>query len=417
MSAGRVGVAVVGAGPAGIAAACRAAEAGRSVAVLDEGFSAGGQIWRHLGGRPPAEAAPWLARLAASGAAVHAGAALFEISGGQGDFRLAAEQGGRRLELRAGQVVLAAGARELLLPFPGWTLPGVAGAGGLQALHKGGWDVAGKRVVLAGSGPLLLAVASGLAEAGATIALVAEQAGGTALASFGLRLLTRPGKLLEGLRYRGTLGARFRTGWWVARAEGGDRLGGVVVTDGARTEAVACDALGVSFGLVPNVEVARLLGARLSGGAVAVDGAQRTSVPGLLAAGEVCGVAGAEVALAEGQLAGLAAAGLAPEAALAAARDRGRSLAVAMARAFALRPEVRRMPPPDTVVCRCEDVRAADLDPAWKPRQAKLATRAGMGPCQGRVCGAALGAILGWEPDTVRSPLKPVSLSTLLSEE
>jgi len=410
-------VAVVGAGPAGMAAACRAAEAGRTVAVLDEGFAEGGQIWRHLGFPPPAEARPWIARFRATGATLLSGTAVFEASGGEGDWRLAAERGGKRLEVRAGSLVLASGARELLLPFPGWTLPGVTGAGGLQSLHKGGWSVSGKRVVLAGSGPLLLAVASGLAAAGAEIACVAEQTSRSALAAFGLRLIAHPEKLAQGVRYRASLGPRFRTGWWVIRAEGKDALSSVVVTDGSRTEALRCDALGISFGLVPNTELARWLGARIAAGAVAVDGAQRTSVPGLFAAGEVCGVAGADVALAEGQIAGLSAAGSAPDPRALSARDRGRRLAAAMAQAFALRPEVLRLPPPDTVICRCEDVRLGELDSAWRVRQAKLYTRLGMGACQGRVCGAALAALLDWEADTVRSPLKPVPLSALVSEE
>jgi hypothetical protein len=88
-----------------------------------------------------------------------------------------------------------------------------------------------------------------------------------------------------------------------------------------------------------------------------------------------------------------------------------------MERAFALRPEVLRPPPPDTVVCRCEDVRAGDLDPAWTTREAKLQTRAGMGPCQGRICGAALARLHGREPPVPRSPLVPVPLSTLVPEE
>jgi len=419
MSLVRAEVAVVGAGPAGLSAACRAAEAGCTVAVLDEGFAEGGQIWRHLVAPPPAEARPWIERFRASGAKLLSGAAVFEASGKEGDWHLAAERGGKRLDVRAERLVLASGARELLLPFPGWTLPGVTGAGGLQALYKGGWKVSGRRVVLAGSGPLLLAVASGLAEAGAEIVCVAEQAPGSALAGFGLRLLARPGKLLEGIRYRATLGPRFRTGWWVASAEGKGEAGltSVALTDGARTETLRCDALGISYGLVPNTELARWLGARVTGGAIAADAGQRTSVAGLLAAGEACGVAGADVALAEGQLAGLSAAGAAADPAAAAARDRGRALASAMARAFALRPEVRRPPPPGTVVCRCEDVRAEELDASWKVRQAKLYTRVGMGACQGRVCVAALAAMLGWDADTVRSPLKPVPLSVLLSEE
>ncbi|MFO0580869.1 MAG: FAD-dependent oxidoreductase [Anaeromyxobacter sp.] len=416
-------VCVVGAGPAGVAAACRAAEAGRRVALLDEGFGPGGQIWRHApAGPPPAEARPWLERLSRSGAEVLRHAALFEARRAGAGFRLSAELrtdgGPARLDVDARAVVLATGARELLLPFPGWTLPGVAGAGGLQALVKGGLDVRGKRVVLGGTGPLLLAAAEALAHAGAEVVAVAEQAGTAALAGLGLRLFGKPGKLGQALRLGRALGPRLRTGTWIERAEGKDAVEAVVLTDGRREERVACDLLGASFGLVPSAEAARLLGAAVAAGAVTVGDHQKTSVPGLFAAGELCGVAGVEVALAEGQLAGLAAAGLPIEPALAADRRAGRDFARAMDRAYALRPEVLRPLAPALVVCRCEDVRAGDLDAAGatSAREAKLATRAGMGPCQGRVCGAALERLRGHEPATPRSPIVPVSLSTLLEE-
>ncbi|HEY8020082.1 MAG TPA: pyridine nucleotide-disulfide oxidoreductase, partial [Thermoanaerobaculia bacterium] len=124
-----------------------------------------------------------------------------------------------------------------------------------------------------------------------------------------------------------------------------------------------------------------------------------------------------EQALVEGEIAGLAAAGRPVDAGLRRRRDHGRAWGEALAAAFALRPEVVCLARPETVICRCEDVRLGDLDPAWSPRQAKLLTRAGMGPCQGRVCGPALAALFSradWELGTVRPPLKPVALGTLV---
>jgi hypothetical protein len=150
-------------------------------------------------------------------------------------------------------------------------------------------------------------------------------------------------------------------------------------------------------------------------GAVAVDDQQRTSVAGVFAAGEACGVGGADLALVEGEIAACAAMGKpeGPGRVLVARRARLRSFARRLESTFALRDEVRTLARPDTIVCRCEDVAFGRLHPEWTPRQAKLYTRVGMGPCQGRVCGAALETLFGWPPDTVRPPLYPVRLDAL----
>jgi hypothetical protein len=112
-------------------------------------------------------------------------------------------------------------------------------------------------------------------------------------------------------------------------------------------------------------------------------------------------------------MAGLAAVGRTPEPALVAARSRWRAFTAELERAFALRDELRLLPSPETLVCRCEDVRFERLRREWTPRQAKLYTRAGMGPCQGRVCGPALEFLFGWTADSVRPPLVPVPLEAL----
>jgi thioredoxin reductase len=419
----RCDVAVVGAGPAGVAAACRAAESGAQTELFDEGLAPGGQIHRRLPDRPPPGAArAWLDRLARSGAVLFAEASVFDAQVQDGGFRLQVEKGGRRLVVRARGVVLATGARELFLPFPGWTLPGVCGAGGAQALWKTGAAMRGRRAVVAGSGPLLLPVAASLVKAGARVEIVAEQASRLALGRFASALLRRPGKLVEAARYRsGFGGAVYRTGTWVAEARGERNLEGVVLTDGRRRLPIECDLLAVGWGLAPNTELARLFGCAMRGGTVTVDARQETSIPGLFCAGEPCGVAGAEVAAAEGEIAGLAAAGRSParrEAErLAADRRRGRRLAVAMERAFRLRPEIAALAGKNTVVCRCEDVVLGRLSACSGSRQAKLATRAGMGPCQGRVCGPALEFLFGWQSDTVRPPVKPAPLGHLVFPE
>lgn len=405
-------VAVVGAGPAGLAAACRAAEAGARVAVLDEQPAAGGQIWRGAGAaRAPGAARRWLQRFERSGAELLAGASVFDAQPG----RVVAEQGGARLALRASWIVVATGARELFLPFPGWTLPGAVGAGAAQVLLKQGVSFAGRRVVISGSGPLLLVAAAQLARGGARVVTIVEQAPLLRLAAFAAGLWQEPGKLVEGLRARAAAWrARYRMGTWVTAAHGDGRVESVTLSDGRRE---ACDLLCCGYGLVPNLELARLLGCETSAGVVRVDGRQRTTVAGVLAAGEPTGVAGVEQALATGQIAGLAAAGREPEAALLRRRDAGRRFASRLARAFALRHELRGLPEPDTVVCRCEDVLWGALPAEGSLRALKLATRAGMGACQGRVCGAALACLRGAAADHARPPLVPMPLGLLLEEE
>ena len=417
-------VAIVGAGPAGIAAACRAAESGARTVVLDEGLGPGGQIYRHRpGGEPPEEARAWILRLSRSGADVRHGAAVFDAVAVDEGFRLQAGTGAGCLEVRSKRVILATGARELFLPFPGWTLPGVMGAAGAQALWKSGGQLSGRRAVVAGSGPLLLPVAASLAKAGARVALVAEQASFDTLLGFGASLWRSPGKLAEAARYRtGFAKARYRAGTWIAEALGRERVEAVVVQAGARRFTVACDLAAVGYGLVPNTELARLLGCDFRGGAVAVGQTQETSVPGLFCAGEPCGIAGVEAAIAEGQIAGLGAAGRfetsgAEERRLLAARARFRRFAEVLARTFALRSELRTTARPDTIVCRCEDSRLGDLAACGGAREAKLSARAGMGPCQGRICGPALGFLFGWASDSVRPPVKPSPLGRLAGME
>jgi NADPH-dependent 2,4-dienoyl-CoA reductase/sulfur reductase-like enzyme len=405
-------VAVVGAGPAGIAAATAAAEAGKSVVLIDEGTREGGQIWRHRAGAAPPRARAWIERLERSGARRIPGASAFAISPG---FEVLAESDAGTIAVTAPQVVLATGARELFLPFPGWTLPNVLGVGAAQALVKSGLSFAGKRVVLAGSGPLLLAVASTLARGGANVVFVAEQAARAAVLRFGLGLWRTPGMIREAIAYRrGFAGSPYRLGTWIGEARGEDRVREAVLTDGKETWTIVCDYLCAGFGLVPATELARHLGCRIDGGAVAVDDAQRTSVEGVFCAGEPTGIGGVEKALVEGEIAGWTAAGDPRRAAdLRPDRRRAASHGRRMERAFLLRPELRSLPRPDTIVCRCEDVSFAEFDPAWSSREAKLCVRAGMGPCQGRVCGPALRYLFGWESDSVRVPISPISVGSL----
>ena len=411
-------IVVVGAGPAGLAAATAAAEAGRRVAVLDENPRAGGQIWRaslveSARDRRKEEA---IARFEASGAQLFSG---HQIVDGEATGRLASWVAtSQTIEtFRFERLILATGARERFLPFPGWTLPGVFGAGGLQALVRSGYNVRGKRVVVAGTGPLLLAVAAHLKQDGAEIVLVAEQAPFSQVMPFGFGLISRPGKLVQGIRLRAqSANARYRTSCWPVSALGDSHLTSVCLSDGSRTWTEVCDLLACGFHLAPNTELATLLGCRVGDDGVVVDAQQQTSLSNVYCAGESTAIAGVDAAILQGRIAGLAAAGKTADAeTLYVRRDAERSFGIRMDRAFALRKELLTLAAPDTIVCRCEDVRFSQLSQAAAPRNgwtnAKLQTRCGMGPCQGRICGPALNAIFGWKNTSVRAPLFPIPIA------
>jgi D-hydroxyproline dehydrogenase subunit alpha len=408
-----VDVAVIGAGPAGIAAAVRAAETGARVAVLDQGIQPGGQIWRHATrAHLPLLARRWLERLDRSGAQLLCSASVFDIAP---DRSIAVEHRGERATVSTDRVVLATGARERFLPFPGWTLPGVLGVGGAQALLKAGASFAGKRIVIAGSGPLLLPVAGLLAQHGARLELVAEQAPAARVLRFGAALWRFPGKIRQAAAFRMQFPrARYALGRWVVSASGDDRVREVTLTDGRRCWSQPCDVLCTGYGLIPNSEIARQIGCMVENGFVVTDPWQRTGIAGVYCAGEPTGIAGVEAALLEGEIAGLAACGRSAQAArLLAARNRYRRFGRRLELDFAPRDELRSVPTPDTLVCRCEDVRLGCLRPDWTARQAKLYTRVGMGACQGRVCGPALEFLFSWSPPTVRSPVDPASAAAL----
>jgi NADPH-dependent 2,4-dienoyl-CoA reductase/sulfur reductase-like enzyme len=426
----RFDVVVVGAGPGGMAAATVAAEAGRRVCLLDDNASKGGQIWRGFKTETARKYTHgeafirWAARFERSGCAVEQGWQVIdhpktgllrlERVDGRGD-----GLGDDRRDIGFERLIVATGARERFLPFPGWTLPGVMGAGGLQAMVKAGLDATGKRVVIAGSGPLLLSVGAGLAGAGANVLGICEQAPLTSLASFAISLLAHPGKLAEGARYRlKALRAAYRSSCWVVRAEGRGRVERVTLTDGCSQWSVDCDWLGCGFHLVPNLELPRLLGCRIVEGYVAVDGLQQSSLPSVACVGELTGIGGLEKALVEGQIAGYAAAGREPEALrLATHRQRLQRFTTRLDRAFALRPELRTLASAETIVCRCEDVPRSALEGCASWRQDKLHTRCGMGACQGRICGAATKFLFGWEDSSARPPVFPAAVSTLASTE
>ena len=401
---------VVGAGPAGLAAAYQPAKSGLHVTVVDDNPAAGGQIWR--GEQPKAtsaDARAWFEKVRSVDIQFIEGARVFQQPR---PGTLLAETRHDVRELRYDTLILATGARERFLPFPGWTLPNVMGAGGLQALVKTGLPIEGKRVVVAGSGPLLLAVAAYLRGRGAEVLVIAEQASSVRLARFGLGLVSKTSQALS--LKRQLSGVRYLTSCWPLAAHGQDKLESVTLFRRGKRWQVACDYLACGFHLVPNVELAELLGCAVDRGAVRVDEFQQTTVPEVYSAGETTGIGGLELSLVEGEIAGLAAAGRLDEAReLFPIRAKHRKFAELLNRTFAPRDELKALVQPDTIVCRCEDVTFQRLRAHNSWRAAKLQTRCGMGPCQGRVCGGAVEFLFGWRAESVRPPVLPVRVESL----
>ncbi|MFJ6518813.1 FAD-dependent oxidoreductase [Streptomyces filamentosus] len=446
------GLAIVGAGPAGLAAAVTAASLGLSVTLLDTGARPGGQYYRHPDPALGAERLHALhhdwAAFAGREAELRAheragrirhlpGRQVWSVTGSGTGWTVHSRTEDTAGEpVRARAVLLATGAYERQLPFPGWTLPGVVGAGGAQAMLKGGLVLPGRRVVVAGSGPLLLAVAASLAAAGARVPAVVEAAGYGPYARHSGTLLRNPAKLAEGALYGGAL-LRHRVRpllrHAVVEAHGTGRVEAVTVARLDRDwrpvpgtgRRVPCDALAVGHGLVPELSLATALGCATR---TAADGTValvltpglRTSVPGIWSAGETGGVGGAQLALVEGEIAALSVAGRPVPAGLARRRERLRAFADAMGAAHRPGPGWTGWLREETAVCRCEEVPAGRVREAVEElgatdaRTVKLLTRAGMGWCQGRMCGPAVAALAGDGPATDRRPLAcPVRLGQL----
>ncbi|WBB68240.1 NAD(P)/FAD-dependent oxidoreductase [Micromonospora sp. WMMD812] len=438
-------VAVVGAGPAGLAAAVEAAEAGLDVALIDTAAQPGGQYWRHYDeshARPGDRAGHhgWpvftslrhrLDNLRAAGRIRYLpGRQVWLVTrdaGGSFTVRVTATVStadppdGAERGLRARALILCPGGYDRQLPVPGWDLPGVLTAGGAQALLKGHRTTAGRRAVVAGTGPFLLPVATGLARAGVRVAAVVEANATRGWLRDPLGAMSAPGKSVEALRYAALLARHripYRTRTVIREILGTDRVEAVRIArvdrDGrpaGPAEEIPADVVALGWGFTPSVELPLMLGAETVQDAdgslvVAVDDRQRSSVDGLYVAGEATGVGGAALAVHEGRLSALA---------LAAARGRpvdpgmtrrlrgavarGRRFAAALHRTYPVPPEWPRWLSETTLVCRCEEVsygalrRAHDDLGAQDARTLKMLARPGMGWCQGRVCGFATAGI------------------------
>ena len=453
---------ILGAGPAGVGAALTLAAHGARVLIVDSAAAAGGQVYRPMPdtfepdaasglGPDHAEGARQRRLLADAGVETAFGRMVWSVGT---DLRVDALGPDGSESWRPKGLVVAAGATERVVPFPGWTLPGVMGLAAATILLKSQCILPGRRVVVAGCGPLLFAVANAVVKGGGQVVTLADLSGPGAWLRALPALLGRPGDLLRGGSWMARLVAKrvplmFRHTVREVRTSGA----GLTVTLGtvdaggrtiaiAREKTVEADSLVVGHGLIPATEAVRLLGAEMifdakAGGWVPqLDGDQRTSRAGLYAAGDGTGVRGAAAAFLAGKIAGLSA-----------ALDLGRIDAAQHARATGpLRRRLARarrfgqamcrlMTPSQglfdgldtgTVVCRCEDVTRAEVEQALDRgaadvNQLKSWTRCGMGPCQGRMCGDTVAQIVAARTGsrtaagawTARAPLRPLNLDAL----
>jgi NADPH-dependent 2,4-dienoyl-CoA reductase/sulfur reductase-like enzyme len=460
-------VLVIGAGPAGLAAARAARARGAAVTLVDGSDQLGGQYWRHLPPSRPARNEGVLHhgwgtfRALADALESDAGCriltqahvfALEQRGDGPAEVHVVVgESDGAdrsRIVLRPDAIVLATGAYDRTLPFPGWDLPGVFTGGAAQALAKGERVAVGRDVVVAGAGPFLLPVAASLAATGARVLGVFEANRIPALAR---GWLPKPWQVLGAVGKGGELAGYvaghlrdripYRLGRMVVAAHGTDRVEAVTIASvtadwrpiPGTERRLAVDAVCVSHGFTPRLELAVAAGCELTADRfVRVDGAQETSAPGIYAAGEITGIGGADLALAEGALAGHAAAGGDPADPSLRGVRRRRTTFTHFARrldaAHGIRPGWPALLTDDTIVCRCEEVPYGRLRStvsstgSRSSRALKLSTRAGLGICQGRVCGRSVETLLaalqpdGRLGDQVSSDRRPIASPIRLGE-
>lgn len=454
---------IVGAGPAGMAAAKELVNRGVRVTLIEEMPEPGGQYYRqHRAAadvrRGPElderadEATAALQTLAGETLTVRSGTLAWGLFPGN---QLALLDGDRVELLHADAIVLATGAIERSAAFPGWTLPGVMTAGGLQALLSREAILAGRRVVVAGSGPLLLAVAVEINEAGGQVVAVVEGTAASAPLGHIHHFLRQMRRVRQGLDYRRTLaqqGTSVLTGHTVVAARGEGQVAEVVVAPVDREwqratgpeTTFSADSLCLHYGFVASTELARMAECELAyavergGWYVVHDEGMRTSQPGIYVAGQSAGIGGSDLAAATGRLAGmtvaqdLGATARGDAAAVSSVRreiERAREFATVLNTVYAVRPAVADLISPETTVCRCEEVTAAEVEVALREGartidDIKRRTRCGMGRCQGRICTPVLTSLLdrraGVSPleaglITARPPVKPIPLAALAS--
>jgi len=460
----KVDLVVLGAGPAGVAAANVASKEGAEVVIIDENSSAGGQIYR----APPNEFQPQNSFKSDEFREGEKQRNILENSDLTALFKhrvwsvssdlVVSTVGPNGLSSwHARSLIIANGALERIIPFPGWTIPGVIGLAASTILLKSQYVLPGQSTVVAGCGPLLIAVANGIIKSGGKVSAIIDLNSKSDWIKAFPRLLSRPDQLFKGMSWFANImkaGIKLYGGHAVTNTKQVDNVLRISIApinsagsilDSKNQKIVEGDCLAIGHGLFPSTEITRLLKAKhiydpLKGGWVPlIDDDFRSSIPGVYIAGDATGISGAFSAVQKGRIAGMAAvrdlnvmssqkykAKIKSELII---LKKNENFGKAAVRLMKFRPELIQTITSETIVCRCEDVFRSEIDEAIESgardlNQLKAWTRCGMGPCQGRTCSEAIEAILASKVGsrelagqwTGRTPLRPVPIEQIIGK-
>ena len=460
----KVDLVVLGAGPAGVAAANVASKEGAEVVIIDENSSAGGQIYR----APPNEFQPQNSFKSDEFREGEKQRNILENSNLTALFKhrvwsvssdlVVSTVGPNGLSSwHARSLIIANGALERIIPFPGWTIPGVIGLAASTILLKSQYVLPGQSTVVAGCGPLLIAVANGIIKSGGKVSAIIDLNSKSDWIKAFPRLFSRPDQLFKGMSWFANImkaGIKLYGGHAVTNTKQVDNVLRISIApinsagsilDSKNQKIVEGDCLAIGHGLFPSTEITRLLKAKhiydpLKGGWVPlIDDDFRSSIPGVYIAGDATGISGAFSAVQKGRIAGMAAvrdlnvmssqkykAKIKSELII---LKKNENFGKAAVRLMKFRPELIQTITSETIVCRCEDVYRSEIDEAIESgardmNQLKAWTRCGMGPCQGRTCSEAIEAILASKVGsrelagqwTGRTPLRPVPIEQIIGK-
>jgi NADPH-dependent 2,4-dienoyl-CoA reductase/sulfur reductase-like enzyme len=460
----KVDLVVLGAGPAGVAAASVASKEGAEVVIIDENSSAGGQIYR----APPNEFQPQNSFKSDEFREGEKQRNILENSNLTALFKhrvwsvssdlVVSTVGPNGLSSwHARSLIIANGALERIIPFPGWTIPGVIGLAASTILLKSQYVLPGQSTVVAGCGPLLIAVANGIIKSGGKVSAIIDLNSKSDWLKAFPRLLSRPDQLFKGMSWFANImkaGIKLYGGHTVTNTKQVDNVLRISIApinsagsilDSKNQKIVEGDCLAIGHGLFPSTEITRLLKAKhiydpLKGGWVPlIDDDFRSSIPGVYVAGDATGISGAFSAVQKGRIAGMAAVRdlnvMSSQKYKAKVKSeliilkKNENFGKAAETLMKFRPELIQTITSETIVCRCEDVFRSEIDEAIESgardlNQLKAWTRCGMGPCQGRTCSEAIEAILASKVGsrelagqwTGRTPLRPVPIEQIIGK-